>query len=65
MKALALLLSALHLTWAAEPRETRFSRCNPDAGSIHQFQVGTLDGKNVSVSQYAGNVLLVINVATY
>jgi len=44
---------------------TRFSKCKPDAGSVHKFMVETLDGKNTSMSRYAGNVLLIINVATY
>jgi len=48
-----------------ESVKTRFSRCNPEAGSVHQFMVSTLDERNVSMSKYQGNVLLIINVATF
>lgn len=48
-----------------EDLKRRFSRCNPDAGSVHEFLVETLDEKNASMSRYAGNVLLIINVATF
>jgi len=48
-----------------EEAKTRFSRCDPKAGSIHKFMVETLDGQNTSMARYAGNVLVLINVATF
>jgi len=48
-----------------ESVKTRFSRCNPEAGSVHDFLVETLDARNTSMSQYKGNVVLIINVATF
>jgi len=47
------------------PDETRYSVCNPNAGSVHQFSVDALDGKNVSMDRYAGKVLMIVNVATF
>jgi len=43
----------------------RYSVCNPDLGSVYQFTVETLDGKNTSMDRYSGNVLLIVNVATF
>jgi glutathione peroxidase len=34
------------------------------ADSIHEFKVKTLDGKDVSLADYKGKVLLVVNVAS-
>lgn len=67
---LSVLAAASSLASAAddgddEAVKTRFSRCNPEAGSVHQFMVETLDGRNTSMSRYRGNVLLIINVATF
>ena len=44
---------------------TRWSQCRQSNQSIYDFQVQTLDGKYTDLSQYRGQVLLVINVATY
>lgn len=42
-----------------------FSLCDPSKGSIFDYEVETLEGRNVSVGEHAGNTLLVVNVATY
>uniref|UniRef100_A0A914BW48 Glutathione peroxidase n=1 Tax=Acrobeloides nanus TaxID=290746 RepID=A0A914BW48_9BILA len=44
---------------------TRFSKCTPTNQSIYDFQVETLQGDFTDLSQYKGQVLLVINVATF
>jgi cytochrome oxidase Cu insertion factor (SCO1/SenC/PrrC family) len=42
------------------------STCNRTAGvSIYPFTVETLDGQTESMAQYKGQVVLVVNVATY
>jgi len=48
-----------------EDLKRRYSRCDPGAGSVHQFMVETLDGRNESMSRYSGNTLMIINVATF
>jgi len=50
---------------AEEDLTKAFSRCDPKAGSIYDYMVETLEGKNVSMQRYAGNALLLVNVATY
>lgn len=76
--SLVLLLSILfvHIITAAQkpkiapgPKEidetTRWSKCNPSNQSIYDYQVQTLEGKYEDLKQYKGQVLLVINVATF
>lgn len=43
-----------------------YSTCSQDGGSLYDFSLQTLDGsRNVSLSEYAGSVVLLVNVATY
>jgi len=43
-----------------------YSTCQQGTGSLHDFTLSKLDGSaNVSLSEYAGRVVLLINVATY
>jgi len=44
---------------------TRWSKCKPLNQSIHDFQVETLQGDFTDLSAFKGQVLLVINVATF
>ncbi|CAD5221204.1 unnamed protein product [Bursaphelenchus xylophilus] len=44
---------------------TRWSKCNGVNQSIYDFNVETLQGEFTDLSQYKGQVLLVINVATF
>uniref|UniRef100_A0A915DAB6 Glutathione peroxidase n=1 Tax=Ditylenchus dipsaci TaxID=166011 RepID=A0A915DAB6_9BILA len=44
---------------------TRWSECKAQNQSIYDFQVETLEGEFTDLSQYKGQVLLVINVATF
>jgi len=39
--------------------------CSSTSNTIFGFNVGTLDNKTESMSQYASNVTLVVNVATF
>jgi len=41
------------------------SRCNPNAGSVHQFSVQNLQNVNESLGKYQGSPLIIVNVATY
>lgn len=43
----------------------RWSECKDANQSIYDFKVETLDGKFTTLSKYKGQVLLVINVATF
>uniref|UniRef100_A0A1I7ZDT2 Glutathione peroxidase n=1 Tax=Steinernema glaseri TaxID=37863 RepID=A0A1I7ZDT2_9BILA len=44
---------------------SRWSQCKAQNESIYDFQVETLDGQFTDLSQFKGQVLLVINVATF
>uniref|UniRef100_A0A0K0DZK0 Glutathione peroxidase n=1 Tax=Strongyloides stercoralis TaxID=6248 RepID=A0A0K0DZK0_STRER len=44
---------------------TRWKKCFPTNQSIYDFQVETLQGEYTDLSQYKGQVLLIINVATF
>ncbi|GMR60358.1 hypothetical protein PMAYCL1PPCAC_30553 [Pristionchus mayeri] len=44
---------------------TRWSKCAAQNQSIYDFQVETLQGNYVDLTQYRGQVLLIINVATF
>ncbi|CAI5455522.1 unnamed protein product [Caenorhabditis angaria] len=44
---------------------TRWSQCRDSNQSIYDFQVETLQGDYTDLSQYKGQVLLVVNVATF
>lgn len=44
---------------------TRWTKCKPANQSIYDFQMETLEGEFTDLSQYKGQVLLVINVATF
>uniref|UniRef100_A0AC34RJE3 Glutathione peroxidase n=1 Tax=Panagrolaimus sp. JU765 TaxID=591449 RepID=A0AC34RJE3_9BILA len=44
---------------------TRWSECKLANQSIYDFQVETLQGEFTDLSQYKGQVLLIINVATF
>jgi len=39
--------------------------CSGGSGKLYDFTVQDLNGKNVSLSKYLGNVVLIANVATY
>lgn len=60
-----LLVTVLPLTFSFEEKEGGVSKCDSGSGSIYQFMVETLDGRNESMSKYKGNVLVVVNVATF
>ena len=63
--AFLLLLSFASSPGMADP--LKFSMCKPNAGSIYDFSVTTMDEtKNVTMGEmYRGKVLMVVNVATY
>ncbi|KAK6055119.1 hypothetical protein COOONC_07375 [Cooperia oncophora] len=44
---------------------TRWSQCKDVNQSIYDFQMETLQGQFTDLSQYKGQVLLIINVATF
>uniref|UniRef100_A0A1I7TZX3 Glutathione peroxidase n=1 Tax=Caenorhabditis tropicalis TaxID=1561998 RepID=A0A1I7TZX3_9PELO len=44
---------------------TRWSQCRDTNQSIYDFQVETLQGEYTDLSQYRGQVLLMVNVATF
>jgi glutathione peroxidase len=44
---------------------TRWSTCKASNQTIYDFQVETLEGEFNDLSQYKGQVLLIINVATF
>ncbi|PIC15852.1 hypothetical protein B9Z55_022671 [Caenorhabditis nigoni] len=44
---------------------TRWSQCKDTNQSIYDFQVETLQGEYTDLSQYRGQVLLMVNVATF
>uniref|UniRef100_A0A8R1HGJ6 Glutathione peroxidase n=1 Tax=Caenorhabditis japonica TaxID=281687 RepID=A0A8R1HGJ6_CAEJA len=66
-----LLLSALIGLAVAQPgpkmvdETTRWSQCKDTNQSIYDFQVETLQGEYTDLSQYKGQVLLMVNVATF
>ncbi|KAK8788997.1 hypothetical protein V5799_021227 [Amblyomma americanum] len=67
---LAQLLLALTCAAAgaagAPPRKADCHRRGGAAGELYNFQVPDVLGKrNVTLGEYRGNVLLVVNVATY
>jgi glutathione peroxidase len=35
------------------------------AGSVHDFELKTIDGKPLPLNQYKGKVLLIVNTASY
>jgi len=76
MKFTTGLVTVLWVVWGAkcadEPeahdpdRFNWFKKCYPhEAKSIYEYEMQRLDGTNSSMGQYAGNVLLLINVATF
>lgn len=44
---------------------TRWSKCLPVNQTVYDFDVETLDGENENLKKYKGDVLLIINVATF
>lgn len=51
---------------AAQPRKADCHRHGGPAGALYDFQLPDVLGKcNVTLNQYRGHVLLVVNVATY
>jgi hypothetical protein len=63
-----LILTGLALALVALPGALgQESRCTANAThSIHDFTVTTIDGsKQITLSQYKGKILLVINVASF
>uniref|UniRef100_A0A915DUU7 Glutathione peroxidase n=1 Tax=Ditylenchus dipsaci TaxID=166011 RepID=A0A915DUU7_9BILA len=44
---------------------TRWSRCVPVNQTIYDFNVETLDGPTIDLKKYKGEVLLLMNVATF
>ncbi|EFO97434.1 hypothetical protein GCK72_023325 [Caenorhabditis remanei] len=66
-----LTLAALFALAAAQPgpkmvdETTRWSQCRDTNQSIYDFQVETLQGEYTDLSQYRGQVLLMVNVATF
>ncbi|CAI2357591.1 unnamed protein product [Caenorhabditis sp. 36 PRJEB53466] len=66
-----LALSALLTFAVAQPgpkmvdETTRWSQCKDTNQSIYDFQVETLQGEYTDLSQYRGQVLLMVNVATF
>jgi glutathione peroxidase len=41
-----------------------FGEVSMGADSVHEFKMKTIDGKEVSLSEYKGKVLLIVNVAS-
>jgi len=66
---LAVIVPAQKSKQAPGPKQidetTRWSQCRISNQSIYDFQVQTLQGKYEDLKQYKGQVLLVINVATF
>ncbi|CAB02659.3 Glutathione peroxidase [Caenorhabditis elegans] len=66
-----LTFAALFAFVAAQPgpkmvdETTRWSQCKDTNQSIYDFQVETLQGEYTDLSQYRGQVLLMVNVATF
>ncbi|CAI4223834.1 unnamed protein product [Auanema sp. JU1783] len=66
-----LLVAASVLTVQAQPgpalidESTRWKQCSAVNQSIYDYQMETLQGQFTDLSQYRGQVLLVINVATF
>ncbi|KAI6176588.1 Glutathione peroxidase [Aphelenchoides bicaudatus] len=71
MLLLLTLLGSSLLVFADQPgpklidETTRWSTCKKANQSIYDFQVETLEGEFTDLSQYKGQVLLIINVATF
>ncbi|CAD6191016.1 unnamed protein product [Caenorhabditis auriculariae] len=70
MASLVLLLALAALAYAQPgpkmiDESTRWSQCRDANQSIYDFQVETLQGEYTDLRQYKGQVLLVINVATF
>lgn len=66
MKLLSLLLAAIwRVSLQIPDHEGGVSQCDSQAGSVHDFIVETLDGRNESMSKYKGHVIVIVNVATY
>ncbi len=56
----------MFLAILVQSQALRYSVCDQSkTQSIHGNQVLTLDERNVSLSQFRDDVLLVVNVATY
>jgi len=39
--------------------------CTPGEGSLYDHDLTLLDGRNISLSEFSGKVVLLVNVATY
>jgi len=69
--ALLAAFSSVLLVFADQPgppvidESTRWSQCKQTNHSIYDFQVQTLDENWTDLSQYKGQVLLLVNVATF
>uniref|UniRef100_A0A1I7ZEE3 Glutathione peroxidase n=1 Tax=Steinernema glaseri TaxID=37863 RepID=A0A1I7ZEE3_9BILA len=67
----SLLVSAVFAATLEQPgpklvdEASRWSQCKAQNESIYDFQVETLDGQFTDLSKFKGQVLLVINVATF
>uniref|UniRef100_A0A023G6J2 Putative glutathione peroxidase n=1 Tax=Amblyomma triste TaxID=251400 RepID=A0A023G6J2_AMBTT len=65
-RLLLALMCAAAGTAGAQPRKADCYRRVGPAGELYNFQVPDILGKcNVTLDQYRGHVLLVVNVATY
>ena len=62
LAVLCLVLGSL----AASERRKSSSKCHlNNAESFHDFTTKDLDGKEVSMSEFSGHVVLAVNVATF
>ena len=49
----------------ADEKETHGDKkSSPAAGSVYDFAVKDIDGKDVSLAKYKGEVLMIVNVAS-
>ena len=60
----ALLLSPAARAFADENADAKNDQTNAAKQSVYDFKVETIDGKEVKLDQYKGDVLLIVNVAS-
>jgi len=59
------LLWAFQVCWAPEPPNTLHSTCNTNSTIWNYYFTDLATGANVTLNQYKGRVIMVVNVATY
>lgn len=62
--AIAALVGGVGATMADEKAAKDDRSDGPTAKSVYEFTVKDIDGKDVSLSKYKGDVLMIVNVAS-